>query len=133
MDMRNLDLRHLRYFLAVADELSFTRAAERLHMAQPPLSRQIKELENIVSAALFIRTRRQVRLTAAGLALYNRIKPWLAELPGRLAIAEQTTQGTGGELRVGVNSATVTPVFVPKLIRRWHINHARVRLVFLTC
>ena len=102
-----MELRHLRYFVAVAEELSFTRAAERLHIGQPPLSHAIQVLEADVGAQLFERTKRSVRLTGAG-ALF------LADARRILALAAQATdtarraqRGEAGELRIGFTFSTI--------------------------
>ena len=99
-----MELRHLRYFVAVAEELHFTRAALRLNMAQPPLSQQIRALEEQLGVQLFLRTRRSVALTDAGQALLVRAREMLAaaqSLPGEL---QRVARGEVGLLRIGFSS-----------------------------
>lgn len=96
-----MELRHLRYFAAVADALSFTRAAERLHVTQPTLSHQIRQLENELNVALFDRVGKQVRLTEAGEVLRGHMGPALAQIDRGLQ-ALHAAAGTSGQLlRVG--------------------------------
>ena len=114
-----MELRHLRYFIAVADELSFTRAAQRLHTAQPSLSQQIRNLEDEVGTPLFERTRRKVELTEAG-------KVFLAE--ARLVVA-QADRAVARARQVGQGRATVTIGFVPAAeIRVFPVILPRLRL-----
>ena len=123
-----MDLRQMRYFLAVAEERNFTRAAERLHMAQPPLTRQIQALEEDIGAALFIRTARGVVLTEAGEAL-------MAEVPNLLALAQRAkeqavraSEGQTGRLDVGVFGSGVLNV-IPRILARFHAERPEVRIV----
>ncbi|GAA1505553.1 LysR substrate-binding domain-containing protein [Nocardioides humi] len=110
-------LRHLRYFVTVAEERHFGRAAERLHMAQPPLSQQIRRLEAEVGVALFERTTRRVDLTPAGAAYLERARAILAEVDDAAGEARRVAAGTVGRLAVGcVGSATYS--LLPALSRR---------------
>lgn len=96
-----MEIRHLRYFIAVAEELHFGRAAVRLHLAQPPLSQQIKALEAELGARLFERTSRSVRLTPAGEAFLDQCRGLLARLDEAARAVRRIHQGEGGELAVG--------------------------------
>ncbi|MBT8217389.1 MAG: LysR family transcriptional regulator, partial [Acidimicrobiia bacterium] len=84
-----MGLRHFRYFVAVAEELSFTGAAKRLHMAQPPLSRAIRELEEALGVTLLERTTRSVALTPAGRVLLEEAREVLSAFEGALGHARQ--------------------------------------------
>lgn len=101
-----VELRHLRYFVAVAEELNFTRAAERLHMAQPPLSLAIRQLEQELGTALFIRSSRDVKLTPAGRTLLDGARHSLSEVERTLAAARRAAAGELGSLRVGFSWST---------------------------
>lgn len=106
MDQR-VELRHLRYFLVLAEELHFGQAAFRLGIAQPALSQQVKQLEKFVGVPLFDRTSRKVRLTDAGAALEPRVRDLLARLSSDLEEARRVGRGEAGHLEVAfINSAT---------------------------
>jgi len=95
-------LRHLRYFVAVADELSFTRAAGRLHLSQPALSKQIAGLETTLGARLLHRDRRQVSLTAAGAALHETARRLLADWDEAAAVVANAAAADTKLLRAGI-------------------------------
>jgi len=96
-----VEFRHLRYFVAVAEEGGFTRAAARLHMAQPPLSTQIRRLEALLGVELFDRSRRAIRLTGAGHALLPEARGLLAERELAIALVRRVGGGEVGRLAVG--------------------------------
>src|SRR5580765_4552460 len=111
-----MELRHLRYFIAVAEEGHITRAAERLGMQQPPLSRQIKEIEREMDVQLFRRKARGVELTDAGRAFLDDARATLAYLDHAFETARRTARGEQGRLCVGYS--LFHPV-VPRVIREF--------------
>lgn len=112
----SIELRHLRAFVAVAEELNFTRAARRLFLAQQALSAQVRQLEQLLGTPLFTRTTRQVHLTAAGQALLARAPALLAELEASLDAARRAAAGTEGALILGL-LATAPLDLTPRLLR----------------
>jgi DNA-binding transcriptional LysR family regulator len=96
-----IEIRHLRYFIAVAEELHFGRAAQRLHLAQPPLSQQIRKLEDLLGHALFVRTSRAVKLTSAGEVLLERARNTLRKVAEDLDDVRSVGRGEVGSLKVG--------------------------------
>ncbi|TVQ25589.1 MAG: LysR family transcriptional regulator [Leptolyngbya sp. DLM2.Bin15] len=104
-----MELRHLHYFIAVAEELHFSRAAERLCISQPPLSQQIRSLEDELGVRLFERTKRHVQLTEAGKVLLERSYLVLAQLEQAIEATQRVGRGEVGRLAIGfVGSATYT-------------------------
>ncbi|WP_435930159.1 LysR family transcriptional regulator [Dryocola sp. BD613] len=101
----NIELRHLRYFVAVAEELHFGRAAARLRISQPPLSQQIQILEQQTGARLLARTNRSVNLTAAGQQFLTDARQILGQVEAAAARAERLHHGETGELRIGFTSS----------------------------
>lgn len=101
----NIELRHLRYFIAVAEELHFGRAAQRLNISQPPLSQQIQILEQEIGARLFARTNRSVRLTAAGQQFLLDARLILQNVAQAADKAARLHRGDEGELRIGFTSS----------------------------
>ncbi|HVV00121.1 MAG TPA: LysR substrate-binding domain-containing protein [Verrucomicrobiae bacterium] len=110
-----MELRHLRYFVAVAEELSFRRAAEKLRMAQPPLSAQIKGLEAELRVRLFERTTREVRLTYAGRVFLDEARAVLAASTHAEQKARDAERGVVGTLRLGVIAPSATSWLSRKL------------------
>lgn len=123
-----MELRQLRYFLVVADELHFGRAAERLHITQPPLTVAVRRLERELGVQLFDRTTRRVALTAAGQAFKDRIKAAVADLDSAAGDVADVAAGRSGRIRVGfVSSASYTTL--PEAIRAFRQHRPRVDLV----
>jgi len=102
-----MELRHLRYFVVLAEELHFTRAAERLHIEQPPLSRAIKDLEDELGVALFDRDRRGTRLTPAGSAFLQDVRRVLSALEQGRENVKAIAAGLQGSLRIAISDGTV--------------------------
>ena len=111
-----MELRHLRYFVAVAEELNFGRAAERLRIAQPPLSRQIRDLEREIGVALFERVPRGVELTPAGRAFLPEARLTLAQAERSQRTAQRAAQGESGRLRVGFVDAATHSGILPDVL-----------------
>ena len=123
-----MELRHLRYFVAVAEALGFARAARSLNISQPPLSRQIRALEDELGTALFARTRRSVQLTPAGAALLPEARRLLREADGLKAGAQRLVAGEVGTLALGFISVAAYNL-LPELAPEFRRRHPGVTLV----
>lgn len=110
-----MDLRQLRYFTVLAETLNFHRAAERLHMSQPPLTVAIRKLEEDIGAELFTRDPRGVRLTAAGLAALPAARATIAQADQVREFARQGAQGVRGRLSVGFIGSAVSEL-LPRIV-----------------
>lgn len=114
-----MELRHLRYFVAVAEELNFTRAAARLHVSVPPLSRQIQDLEQELGVELLVRTTRSVRLTEAGRMFQLEAGAILQRTHEAVESVKALTQSSHGRVRVGY-AASPTIEILPRALQRFH-------------
>ena len=128
-----MELRHLRYFSTVATELHFGRAAAKLHIAQPPLSKQIQDLESELGFELFTRTKRSVVLTPAGQAFLVEVNLIFQQLDRAIDIGRKTSRGELGQISIGfVGSATynILPVMLQQFRDRY--PHVQIELHELT-
>jgi DNA-binding transcriptional LysR family regulator len=123
-----MELRHLRYFVAVAEELHFTRAAQRLHLGQPPLSQQIQALEAELGVMLLRRSRRKVELTDAGVCFLRRARQILAASSAAVDEAQRAARGELGMLRVGFTASLSMTHFFPRLIYDYRQHYPQVAL-----
>lgn len=124
-----MDFRQIRYFIAVAEELSFTRAAKRCGISQPPLSRSIAVLEEQIGARLFERNKSRVTLTPAGAELLEDAKRVLELISGSFQRVRQIDQGEAGCLTVGLGGATVYTL-IPRLVRQFKEAYPNVQFIY---
>ena len=124
-----MELRHLRYFVALAEELHFSRAAERLGISQPPLSQQIRALETELGARLFERTSRAVALTDAGRLFLAEARATLEQADRARMVAARAHRGEIGELTVGIFPSALLVDPVARAILGFRRGHPQVRLV----
>jgi len=122
-----MELRHLRYFVAVAEELHFGRAALRLHVAQPPLSQQIRALEEELQLRLFHRTSRRVELTAEGRVFLEHARSVLVQTERAAEMARAAGRGEAGRIAIGFVASAVYS-FVPTILREFRQSRPRVEL-----
>lgn len=122
-----MELRHLRYFAILAEELNYGRAAERLHISQPPLTRQIQQLEDDLGARLFTRNTRGVALTPAGVALLDDAKRILGLVQGARERAGKAGKGEIGRLDVGIFGSAILN-YIPRLILQFHERFPEVQI-----
>jgi DNA-binding transcriptional LysR family regulator len=128
-----VELRYLRYFVAVAEELSFTRAAERLNIAQPPLSQQIRRLEARLGVTLLRRSKRRVELTEAGRVFLRQAYQAIQSLEEGILLAQRADRGEIGRLAVGI-LVYISYTLIPPILREFRAQfpEVHVELRFLT-
>lgn len=127
----HVDIRHLRYFIAVAEELNFRRAAERLHLSQPPLSRQIQALEDELGVRLLERDRAAVRLTQAGRAFLPEARKALTQLDKAVQAARSRPDGNESEFALGYTLALDRSAF-PEVTQMLEASFPDCRLLIRT-
>jgi DNA-binding transcriptional LysR family regulator len=123
-----MELRHLRYFVVVAEEQHFTRAAERLGMQQPPLSQQIRALEDELGFELFRRHPKGADLTAGGMVFLKEARAILASVETASKRAAQAADGSEGSISIGVTSSSVAHPILPDILRAYRERYPKVTL-----
>ena len=123
-----MELRHLRYFTAVAEELHFTRAAARLGIGQPPLSQQIQQLEREIGTPLFLRLPRGIALTEAGAQFLEDARAILAGADRAVDTARRLGRGERGAITVGFTASAVFHPYLPRAIRAYRDRYPGVRI-----
>lgn len=123
-----MELRHLRYFQSVAEQLSFSKAAEKLHIAQPAISRTVRELELELGATLLLRTKRSVKLTPAGAALLQQAGIIFGICDEAVRKVRRITQGHEGELRLGYIGPP-TQAFLSRIVNEYRRRHPGVTVI----
>ncbi|CAB3660773.1 MULTISPECIES: LysR family transcriptional regulator [Achromobacter] len=123
-----MELRHLRYFTAVAEELHFTRAAARLGIGQPPLSQQIQQLEREIGTPLFLRLPRGIALTEAGAQFLDDARAILASADRAIDMARRLGRGERGAITVGFTASAVFHPYLPRAIRAYRDRYPDVRI-----
>jgi DNA-binding transcriptional LysR family regulator len=125
-----MELRHLRYFVAVAEELNVRRAAKRLHVSQPPLSRQIHDLEDELGTKLFDRSKQKLVLTAAGECFLREARQILSHVQRAAQLAQATSRGEAGQLSIAI-LPPIGGLFLPPAIRAFRKRFPVVDLTIL--
>ena len=117
-----MELRHLRYFLTLGKELHFAKAAEKLYITQPALTKQIQQLEEELKVKLFERTKRRVKLTVAGEYLLTEAEYMLNHLEQVVEATQRKAEGEEGEVRIGFVGSAMQNI-IPNLLEKLHQKH----------
>jgi DNA-binding transcriptional LysR family regulator len=125
--MSGLELRHFKYAVAVADTLHFGQAAQRLHISQPPLSQQIRQLEDELGLKLFNRTKRRVDLTKAGEMFIQEARVLLAQADHAVRLAQRVASGEAGQLIIAVAGPADSQMFID-IFREFAVRHPGIRV-----
>ncbi|CAB5033928.1 MAG: LysR family transcriptional regulator [Actinobacteria bacterium] len=123
-----MEIRQLRYFIAVAEDLSFTRASRRIHVSQPPLSRQISKLEAELGIALLSRDSRRVGLTEAGRVFFQHARTILNNIEAATVMAKRAAQGKIGRLAMGFGGSASLSL-MPAILRKFRHRYPAVEVV----
>jgi DNA-binding transcriptional LysR family regulator len=123
-----MELRHLKYFVTLAEELNFSRAAERVGIAQPPFSKQIRDLEIELGVTLFERTKRRVQITKAGRIFLTEVKLVMQQVNVAVAAVQKAGKGESGQLIVGFNNAASYSV-LPDVLKQFYDRYPDAEIV----